>query len=159
MIVPVCITQLFMCATSNSFACYNSIQVHYARPNFGWVSRARKDNVWPQLQPKLQKEIISAGCGVHIIYNCPQSTLDCLPFNVGRFAIEMHKYFYIYTLHYKVQRICAFAGLEYAELLHIGTCFIIGTRGYWTFSVVYAPTFIHKKSVLSVQRTVQKSMF
>jgi hypothetical protein len=55
--------------------------------------------MWPQLQPKLRKEIITVGCGVHIIYNCLQSALDCLPFNVGRSAIEMCKYFYIYTLH------------------------------------------------------------
>jgi hypothetical protein len=68
-----------------------------------------------------KKKIISVGCGVHIIYNCLQSALDCLPFNV-RFATEMHEYFYIYTLLYKVQWICASAGLENAELLYVSTC-------------------------------------
>jgi hypothetical protein len=59
---------------------------------------------------------------LRIINGCPQSTGGCLPFNTGRFATEIHKYFTA-----KFKEICAFAGLECTKLLYVSTSSITAT--------------------------------
>lgn len=89
--------------------------------NFGGVKRRGQNNVWRRMQASLGKEIIGIGCGAHIVHNCLQTAVDCLPFDIESFAVKVYKYFHIYTVRTEeLKDFCEFAGVEYAKLLEHG---------------------------------------
>jgi hypothetical protein len=47
---------------------------------------------------KLKRQIIGIDCGAHIIYNCLQCAVDCLPIDIECFAVKVYKYINIYTV-------------------------------------------------------------
>lgn len=90
--------------------------------NFGGVNRAGKNNLFRKLQARIGKEIIGVGCGAHIVHNCLQTAVDCLPFDVECFAVKVYKYFHIYTVRVEeLKEFCSFANVEYAKLLEHGS--------------------------------------
>ena len=59
--------------------------------NFGGCRRLGKSNVWRKLEAELERKII--GIGAHIIHNCLQRAVDCLPIDIKCFAVKVYKYF------------------------------------------------------------------
>ena len=47
--------------------------------NFGGKKRKGMNNVWRKLQNKLGKDILGIGCAAHVVHNCLQTGVDCLP--------------------------------------------------------------------------------
>ena len=91
--------------------------------NFGGCRRLRKNNVWRKLEAELEKEIIGIGCGAHIIHNCLECAVDCLPIDIECFAEKMHQCFYINTYSVRLEELkslCEFAGNNYNKLLQHG---------------------------------------
>jgi hypothetical protein len=50
--------------------------------NFGSCKRLRKNNVWRKLETELKRQIIGIGCGAHIVHNCLQCAVECLPIDI-----------------------------------------------------------------------------
>lgn len=89
--------------------------------NFGGCKRLGKTNVWRKLQTGLEKPIIGIGCGAHIIHNCLQCAVDCLPIDIEYFAVKIYKHFHIHTVRVEeLKGFCDFAGDNYAKLLQHG---------------------------------------
>ncbi|KAH1167112.1 hypothetical protein KIL84_016284, partial [Mauremys mutica] len=64
--------------------------------NFGGARHCGKNNLWQKLQANLGKEIFSIGSGAHIVHNCLQNAVNCLPLDAESFAVKVYKYFRIY---------------------------------------------------------------
>ena len=79
--------------------------------NFGGCRRLGKTNVWRKLEAELEREIIGIGCGAHIIHNCLQCAVDCLPIDIKCFTVKVYKYFYIYSVRVaEPKTFCKFVG-------------------------------------------------
>ena len=77
--------------------------------------------MWQKLEIQLGREIVGIGCGAHIIHNCLQCAVDCLPIDIESFAVKVYKYFHIYTVRVEnLKNFCDFAGNNYAKLLEHG---------------------------------------
>jgi hypothetical protein len=77
--------------------------------------------VWQKLETELKRQIISIDCGAHIIHNCLQCAVDCLPIDIECFAVKVYKYFIIYTVRIEeLINFCDFVGNNYAKLLQHG---------------------------------------
>jgi hypothetical protein len=80
-----------------------------------------KNNVWRKLETELKRQIIGIGCGAHIIHNCLQCAVDCLPIDIECSAVKVYKYFNIYTVRAEqLKNFCDFAGNNYTKLLEHG---------------------------------------
>jgi hypothetical protein len=66
--------------------------------NFGGRKRRGKNNVWRKLETELKRQIFGISCGAHIIHNCLQCAVDCLPIDIECFPVKVYKYFSIYTV-------------------------------------------------------------
>jgi hypothetical protein len=89
--------------------------------NFGGCKRVGKNNVWRKLEIQMEREIIGIGCGAHIIHNCLQCAVDCLPIDIECFAVKVLKYFHIYTVIVEeLKTFFDFAENNYAKLLEHG---------------------------------------
>lgn len=89
--------------------------------NFGGCKRQGKNNVWRKLENILQRELVGIGCGAHILHNCLQTAVDCLPIDIESFAVKVYKYFHIYTVRVEqLKGFCEFVGDHYAKLLEHG---------------------------------------
>ena len=89
--------------------------------NFGGCRRLGKNNVWRKLEAELERKIIGIGCGAHIIHNCLQCAVDCLPIDIECFAVKVYKYFYIYSVRVEeLKSFCEFAGNNYNKVLEHG---------------------------------------
>jgi hypothetical protein len=98
-------TSDLQCATLKKvcdiFALHNKIVALCAdnvNTNFGGCKRLRKNNVWRKLKTELKRQIISVGCGAHIIHNFLQCAVDCLPIYIECSAVKAYKCFNIYTV-------------------------------------------------------------
>ena len=61
------------------------------------------------------------GCGAHIIHNCLQCAVDCLPIDIECFAVKVYKYFYIYSVRVEeLKSFCEFAGNNYNKVSQYG---------------------------------------
>lgn len=88
---------------------------------FRGAKRLGQNNVWQKLQRALGGNVVGIGCGAHIFRNCLQSRVDCLPFDVEGLSAKVYKYFHVYTVRVEEhEKFCAFAGIEYAEILERG---------------------------------------
>ena len=74
--------------------------------NFDGCRRLGKNNVWRKLEAELERKIIGIGCGAHIIHNCLQCAVDCLPIDIECFAVKVYKYFFQSRRTKKLLRIC-----------------------------------------------------
>jgi hypothetical protein len=112
---------------SDKFALQNRIVALCAdntNTNFGGCRRLGKSNVWRKLETELKRQIIGIGCGAHIVHNCLQCAVDCLPIDIECFAVKVYKHFNIYTVE-ELKIFCDFAGNYYAKLLeHENTRFL-----------------------------------
>ena len=89
--------------------------------NFGGCRRLGKNNVWRKLETELGRKIIGIGCGAHIIHNCLQCAVDCLPIDIECFAVKVYKCFYIYSVRVEeLKSFCEFAGNNYNKVLQHG---------------------------------------
>ena len=89
--------------------------------NFGGCRRLGKNNVWRKFENELDRPIIGIGCGAHIVHNCLQHAVDCLPIDIECFAVKVYKYFNIYTVRVEeLKNFCDFADNNYAKLLEHG---------------------------------------
>ena len=89
--------------------------------NFGGCRRLGKNNVWRKLEAELERKIIGIGCGAHIIHNCLQCAVDCLPIDIECFAVKVCKYFYIYSVRVEeLKSFCEFAENNYNKVLQHG---------------------------------------
>jgi hypothetical protein len=85
--------------------------------NFDGCKRLGKNNVWQKLETELKRQIIGIGCGPHIIHDCLQCAVVCLPIDIECFAVKVYKYFNIYTVRVELKNFCDYAGNNYAKLL------------------------------------------
>lgn len=86
--------------------------------NFGGVDRKGKNNIFHRLQNKLQKNILGAGCGAHVLHNSIQTAADCLPIDVEVLLYKIYKYFDTYTVRTEsLKEFCEFADVDYIYLL------------------------------------------
>ena len=89
--------------------------------NFGGCRRLGKNKAWRKLEAELKREIIDICCRTHIIHNCLQCTVDCLPIDIECFAVKLYKYFYIYSIRVEeLKNFCESAKNGYAKLLQHG---------------------------------------
>jgi hypothetical protein len=106
---------------SDKFALQNKIVALCAdntNTNFGGCKRLGRINVWRKLETELKRQIIGIGCGAHIIHNCLQCAIDCLPIDIECFAVKVHKYFNTYTIRVEeLKNFCDFVGNNYTKLL------------------------------------------
>jgi hypothetical protein len=67
---------------SDKFALQNKVVALCAdntNINFSGCKILGKNNVWRKLETELKRQIISIGCGAHIIHNSLQFAVDYLP--------------------------------------------------------------------------------
>jgi hypothetical protein len=106
---------------SEKFALQNKIVALCAdntNTSFGGCKRLGENNVWRKLETELKRQITSIACGAHVIHNCLQCAVDCLPIDIECFAVKVYKYFSIYTVRVEeLKNFCDFAGNNYAKLL------------------------------------------
>ena len=89
--------------------------------NFGGCRRLGKNNVWRKLEAELEREMIGIGCREHIIHNCLQCAVDCLPIDAECFAVKVYKYFYIYSVRVEeLKSLCEFTRNNYNKLFQHG---------------------------------------
>jgi hypothetical protein len=76
--------------------------------------------VWQKLETELKRQIIGISCGAHIIHNCLQCAVDCLPIVIECSAVKVYKYFNICTVRVELKNFCDFAGNNCANMLDHG---------------------------------------
>lgn len=91
-----------------------------ANVNFGSIHRRTDGNVHAKLENKLGRQIMSIGCGAHIIHNAISSaTNKIIPFDIENIVFKIFQHFSIHTLRTeKLREFCDFIGVQYKKLLY-----------------------------------------
>lgn len=91
-----------------------------ANVNFGSIARKTDGNVHAMLEKKLKRQIMSIGCGAHIMHNAMSSAANkIIPIDIENIVYKIYQHFSIYTLRTeKLREFCNFIGVQYKKLLY-----------------------------------------
>ena len=62
------------------------------------MQKRGKKSKFSYLKKELGRNIVSVGCGTHIVHECIQTAVDVLPIEVETLVVKIYKYFHIYTV-------------------------------------------------------------
>jgi hypothetical protein len=89
--------------------------------NFGGSNRTSSNNAWRRIENLIRRQINGIGCSGHIVHNCLQTAVDCLPFDIESFTVKGYKNFCIYAVRVEeLKGFCEFARENYSKLLKHG---------------------------------------
>ncbi|XP_054745604.1 uncharacterized protein LOC129249978 [Anastrepha obliqua] len=82
--------------------------------NFGGSARRGKN----KLAASTGSTLIGVNCAAHIVNNCVQASIDCLPMDIEVIVVKIFSCFYIYTVRVEqLKKICDTVDVEYKRLL------------------------------------------
>lgn len=85
--------------------------------NFGGSKHIGSNNVYNLLKTN-KKHIEGSGCPAHIVNNCIQHAVDCLPVDIEHILFKIYGHFSIYTVRVEtLKEFCSFVELNYKQIL------------------------------------------
>ncbi|XP_036320408.1 uncharacterized protein LOC118734840 [Rhagoletis pomonella] len=86
--------------------------------SFGGAARRGKNNLFHKLAESTGSTLIGVNCAAHIVNNCIQSSIECLPVDIEVIVVKIFSYFYIYTVRVEhLKEICDTVDVEYKKML------------------------------------------